>query len=179
MEGRRAAAGEPDLAAMEKGRGTVMPPSNARSPARAADKTGKAEWKLDKIPSPPTFHFWPPVATALCIAQNLDECIGSQVCRFGIEKRMERHCLLLLTTATVVAARPWFFVPLSVGTRYPNGVGGPYKQHQVTSWSSVPGGEEGGVGVDSWAFVGSRSDPADLMQNRYECNMSGSFVNQG
>ena len=95
---------------------------------------------------------------------------------------MERHCLLLLTTATVVAARPWFFVPLSVGTRYPNG-GGPYnKQHQVTSWSSpVAAGEEGGgggVGVDSWAFVGSRSDPADLMQNRCECNMSGSFVNQ-
>ena len=96
---------------------------------------------------------------------------------------MERHCLLLLTTATVVAARPWFFVPLSVGTRYPNGGGGggPYKQHQVTSWSSpVAAGEEGGggVGVDSWAFVGSRSDPADLMQNRCECNMSGSFVNQ-
>ena len=89
-----------------------------------------------------------------------------------------------MTTATVVAARPWFFVPLSVGTRYPNGGGGggPYKQHQVTSWSSpVAAGEEGGgggVGVDSWAFVGSRSDPADLMQNRCECNMSGSFVNQ-
>ena len=92
---------------------------------------------------------------------------------------MERHCLLLLTTATVVAARPWFFVPLSVGTRYPNGGGGrPYKQHQVTSWSTpVAAGEEGGgggVGVDSWAFVGSRSDPADLMQNRY--SSSGSFV---
>ena len=94
---------------------------------------------------------------------------------------MERHCLLLLTTATVVAARPWFFVPLSVGTRYPNGGGGPYKQHQVTSWSSpVAAGKEGVcVGVDSWAFVGSRSDPADLMQNRCEGNMSGSIVNQG
>ena len=48
----RAAGIEPDLAAMEKGRGTVMPPSkpsNARSPARA-DETGKADGKLDKIP---------------------------------------------------------------------------------------------------------------------------------
>ena len=92
---------------------------------------------------------------------------------------MERHCVLLLTTAaTVAAARPWFFVPLSVGTRYPDGGGGgPYKQHQVTSWSSPVAAGEKGVGVDSWAFVGSRSDPADLMQNR--CSLSGSFVHQG
>ena len=65
--------------------------------------------------------------------------------------------LLLLMAAAVAVAKPWFFVPLRVETRYPNG--DPHQRHVSTAGKN-------GIGVDSWAFVGSRNDPADDMENR-------------
>ena len=77
--------------------------------------------------------------------------------------------LSMLFTVTFVMAKPWFFVPLSVETHYPNG--NPHQHHASSSLSS-PVASDKGVGVDSWAFVGSRNDPADDMENRCECATS-------
>ena len=71
---------------------------------------------------------------------------------------------LLMTAEAVAVAKPWFFVPLRVETRYPNGV--PHRHHHASSGTASAGKE--GVGVDSWAFVGSRNDPADDRENRCE-----------
>ena len=68
--------------------------------------------------------------------------------------------LLLFMAAEVAVSKPWFFVPLRVETRYPNG--DPHQYHVSSSSSSAAAtGENKGVGVDSWEFVGSRNDPGD------------------